>query len=315
MTAWSELQYNKPDSIDWLNDRIQPFVIFTMPDGGTVEFPLGVFLLSTPIKRDYNGEVVRDVEAYDGLIILRDDKFLERYTIMSGTTYEKAITDILGSAGVQKINITFPEEKIIEIDKEFEIGATKLSAVNQLLSEINFVPIWVDSGGYYTSYPYKTPSEKGSQYTYSDEELSILIEGVEEELDLFDIPNSWVAVVSNPEKEPMISTKENNNPDSITSIPRRNRKIVDLREIDDIADQETLDRFVERIAFEASQVYGRIKFKTPIMPIHEYYDVIRLRYRGLDIDGIFAESNWSIKLEAGAEMEHEVRKVVDINEL
>ena len=299
--------------VDWLNDRIQPFVLFKMRGGQWIEFPLGIFLLSSPTKKDKNGQVIREVEAYDGLIILDQDKFTDRTYFSAGTTYEQAIKGILYEAGIKKINIEIDEDARLDNDKEYATGDSKLKAVNDLLSSVNNTPIWVDASGYYRSGPYERPDKRASGYTYTDRELSIIVEGIEEELDLFDIPNSWVVTVSNPEKEPMTSRKDNINPDSLTSIPTRSRRIVDFREIDDISSQKALDSYVERIASEASQVYGRIKFSTPIMPFHEYYDVLTLEYEKLGISGKFAEANWSIELKAGAKMTHEVRKVVSID--
>lgn len=188
-----------------------------------------------------------------------------------------------------------------------------MSAINDLLDAVNNTPLWVDASGYFRSQLYERPDDKAVGYTYSDQELSIIVEGVEEELDLFDIPNSWIVTVSNPEEDPLVARKDNTNPDSPTSIPSRDRRIVDFREIDDISNQKALDAYVERIASEASQVYGRIKFSTPLMPHHEYYDVIGFNFEPLGIAGKFAEVNWTMKLQAGEYMTHEVRKVVSID--
>ena len=311
---WSDLWTIENESVqkvDWLNDRIQPFVMFQMPDGGWAEFPLGIFIPSTPTRVDSLGQVVRDVEAYDGLVILDQDKFVDRTAFSKGTSYRNAVESILRSAGISKIKMDFPS-KNLPTDKEFGVGDSKLQAINSLLTEVNMDSLWVDAYGYFVSDPYKSPAEKNAEFNYIDDELSILVEGMEEELDLFEIPNSFVVTVSNPESAPMVSRVENNDPDSIVSIPSRGRKIVDFREVEQMADQNSLNEYTKRIAFEASQVYGRIRFKTPIMPIHEFYDVVRLRYNPLGIDGNFAEMNWTIRLEAGAQMEHEVRKVVAV---
>lgn len=299
------------EKVDWLNDRIQPFAEFKMPDGGWASFPLGIFILSTPTKQDQYGYTLREVEAYDGLVILEQDKFTARTAFAAGRTYKDVVESILRSAGITKMNLNFPDKKI-STTKEYPIGETKLSVVNELLNESGMDSLWVDAYGYFNSAPYRSPAEKTAEFEYLDDELSIIVQGVEEELDLFEVYNSWVVTVSNPESTPLVARKENTNPNSVTSIPNRGRKIVDFRQVDDIADQAALNAYVERIAFEASQVYGRIKFNTPIMPFHEYYDVIKLRYRDLDIDGTFAEVNWTIPLKAGAEMTHEVRKVVTV---
>lgn len=315
ITQWSETYTYEKDAaykVNWLLDKIQPFVLFKMPDGNWIEFSLGVFYPSTPTRKDNIKGIVREVEAYDGLVVLDQDKFTNRWTILAGTPYKDAIINILQSAGISKYNLEFTGNENLPNDKEFSVGTSKLEAINELLSATNNVPLWVDSSGYYVTYPYRSPSERGAGYTYDTDKMSVIIDGIEEELDLFGVPNSWVVTVENPELPQMVSVMENNSLTSPTSIPNRKRKVVDFREVDDISSQAALDAYTERIAFESSQVYGRVYFKTPIMPIHEYYDVIHLRYPKLKIDDIFAESKWTIKLEAGALMEHEARKVVNI---
>ena len=276
-----------------------------------VDFPLGIFIPATPTKSDQNGIVTYEVEAYDGLVILDQDRFTKRTAFQAGTTYESAINSILRGAGIKKINIQFPNKRIANT-KEYPAGTSKLEAVNELLTELNMVGIWVDAYGYFVSYPYQTPDSQTPQYTYADDELSIIVEGMEEELDLYSVANSWVVTVTNPDGAPMVATKVNNNVNSPTSVSSRGRTIVDYREVNDMADQASLNAYADRIAFEASQVYGRIKFRTPIMPFHEYYDVLQLEYAPLGISGKFAEMNWTIPLKAGAEMTHEVRKVVTV---
>ncbi|AGY46830.1 hypothetical protein Blastoid_31 [Bacillus phage Blastoid] len=300
------------NKIDWLVDKIQPWVIFQMPDGGEIEFPLGIFYLSTPTRNDQNGNIYREVEAYDGLIVLDQDKFTDRHTIKKGTTYEKAVKDILKSSGISKINVEFAGNLNLTTDKEFDLGVSKLEAINELLSMTNNTPLWVDAYGYYITTPYRPPNEKVFDYTYDSREMSIVMEDVEEEFDIFDVANSWVITVSNPEEEPLVARRVNNNPNSPTSTVNRKRTIVDFRELEEISSQAALDGMADRIAFEASQVYGKVKFQTPIMPFHEYYDSIKLIYSPLDIDAVFSESSWEISLEAGATMSHEARRVISI---
>ena len=98
----------------------------------------------------------------------------------------------------------------------------------------------------------------------------------------------------------------------ITSTVSRGRTIVDYREIDNIADQEALDAYVQRIAFNASQVYGYVNFETALMPMHSYSDVLTLEYSKLNLSGKYSETNWTLPLEAGAMMMHEVRRIVNL---
>jgi hypothetical protein len=296
--------------INWLSDRIQPFALLRMRNGNYIEFPLGIFLLSSPIRKDSNKNVYREVEAFDGLLILRDDKFDTRYTVTAGTNYRQAVIDILASAGITKQNIE-QTDKVLPVDMEFAPGTEKLEAINALLQAINYTPIHVDVYGYFTSMTYRSPSIRAAEYTYKDDELSIIYPGMEEELDLFNVPNKWVVVCSNAEQS-LFSTYTNDNPNSPTSTVNRGRTIVDYREVTDIADQQSLDAYVQRIAFEASQVYGKLTFETAIMPHHDYMDVLQIEYSSLGIKGKYVETGWTMPLQAGARMKHEVRKVVSV---
>ena len=276
-----------------------------------IEWPLGIFILSTPTKTEKNGQIYRQVEAYDGLQVLIDDKFGTRYFVNSGVNYITQIIAILSGAGITKHNLE-SSTLTLPIAKEWEIGTDKLTVINDLLSEINFTQLWVDENGYYTSKKYVSPSIRSPEYTYSDDDLSVMCNGLEEELDLFNVPNKWVVVASNPESSPLVSTYTNTNPNSILSTVNRGRTIVDFRKIDNIANQATLDAYVQKIAFEASQIYGHISFETAIMPFHSYSDVIQLGYSTMSISDKYSETEWSMPLSTGAKMRHKVRKVVQI---
>lgn len=296
--------------IDFLNDRIQPFVEVKMKSD-FISFPLGIFLLSSPTRKDQTNGVFRGVEAYGGLLILRDDKFEQRYIVPAGAKYYDEVIKILQSAGITKYNIE-NIDTVLKRDIEFEPGKEKLFAINELLRQINYTPIYDNENGIFTSSYYRSPTVRAADYTYKDDELSVTFQGLEEELDLFDVPNKWVVVCSNAEQEPLVSSYTNDNPESPISTVNRGRTIVDYREVTDIADQASLDSYVRRIAFEASQVYGKIIFETALMPMHDYADVLEIDYSPLGIKGKYAETSWTMPLAVGARMKHEVRKVVQI---
>ena len=308
-----DVQIPESTEINYLSDRIQPFMEVQMPDKNWVSFPLGVFLLSSPTRVDENGLIYRDIEAYDGLLILDEDKFTSRYNIPSGTKYTDAVETILRSAGITQISIEGKDDTL-GTSMEFAIGTSKLEAVNTLLQSINYTSLWVDANGYFTASPYASPTTRGTDYRYEDNELSVTYNGMEEELDVFGVANVWVLTESNPEKTPKVARKINNNPDSPTSTVNLGRNIVDFREIEDVSSQSSLNALANRIAFEASQVYGKLKFKTALMPFHEYSDLLHVVYSPLNIDYKFVETDWTMKLEAGGEMEHEARRVVNIDE-
>lgn len=63
---------------------------------GYVEWPQGVFLLSSPKRTMVDGTYVhRDVEGYDQLVVLQEDSFDYRYSVAAGTKYTDAVKNIL----------------------------------------------------------------------------------------------------------------------------------------------------------------------------------------------------------------------------
>lgn len=183
---------------DWLNDKVQPVFILN----NKYEFPLGVFTISSPTRKLKRKSIYREVEAYDTTLILLEDKFDTRYRILKDTNYVTAITQIINSAGMWKVNIPSIDVRI-KTDREFELGTSKLEAVNYLLKEINYTSVWVDQIGNITANTYILPNNRYIEYSYKNDEMSIILPdtGVEE-IDLFNVANKWVVVATNPETLP-----------------------------------------------------------------------------------------------------------------
>lgn len=294
-------------------------------EGKWIEFPLGIFLLSTPTRTLENGNIVRSVEAYDGTLILQENQIDDRIALEAGGAYYDFIINGLKENGITKYNIE-RSEKTASVAVEWEPGTSWLRIINDCLSSLNYTPIFVDENGYFTSQLYRSPQERPADIEYITDEYSITYDGMEEELDIMAVPNKFTVVVNDPERttegeeaaegEAMTlrSTYKNTNPNSPTSYQSRGgRWISDFRTVDDIADQEALDAYTERIAFEASQIYGHVSFETALNPIHGYADVLSLDEEGLGISGNYSETKWEMPLQVGGVMKHEARKVVDIS--
>lgn len=303
-----QFKENELKDIDWLNDKVQPVFILN----GQYEFPLGVFMISSPTRELRGKGIYRSVECFDTSLVLLEDKFDTRYRIVKGTNYVTAIKQIIGSAGIWKINIPHIDATL-KTDREFEIGTSKLESVNQLLQEINYTSIWVDEQGNFTATPYILPNDRTVEYSYKNDDMSIILPDTSvEEIDLFSVANKWVVVATNPETEPLVSRYTNENPTSPTSTINRRRNIVDFREIEDVASQAILDEYVRRIAYEASNVYGKFIFETAIMPHHSYMDCLFCEHTDLGIKNKYIETSWEMDLRAGGKMRHNARRVIQL---
>jgi len=274
------------------------------------EFPLGVFILSTPTRTSSDGVTIWTVEAYDRTIILVEDSLVEPLYILAGTAYLDAVQSVLVSAGIERVLITEAVNTQIPVDRIFEIGTSKLRVVNTLLSEINYNPIYCDVDGTFIISPYKEPSADQVSYTYRVDKRSIIGRDTTSDMDYYKVPNVFIAVCSNPDMNAVYtSVYVNDNPASRLSTVQRGRRITsEIYRPDAIASQEDLDAYIRRIAFEANQVYEPLQFVTALNPLHERAEVLQIQHP--DATGIFVESSWTMMLAADGQMIHNVRRLV-----
>jgi len=322
------------ETIDFLSDRIKPYVRLVMRGvsstvsqvyqgnqswpvllaTGTVyvEWPLGVFLLSTPLRKAGKGGVIeRKVAAYDQTQVLVDDIIASRYTIETGTNYITAIKALLDSAGVTNQNLA-PIANTLPLTRDWEPGKTKLAIINDLLEAINYLAIYFDENGVAIAQSYTSPTIRASEYTYATDLKSVVMPEAIDHFDLVDVPNKWVLTVSNPEQTPLTSTTTNENVDSPTSYQSRGNRWITRFEQVEAATQEVLDAKAERMKQEASQIYRKFEWESLIMPMHSHFDVYTLEIDELGFSEKVSETSWSMELKADALMKHSCRKIVEV---
>lgn len=304
-----QLVTQNDSAIDYASDRIRPYMKLKMGDT-FLTFPLGIFLMSSPTRKEQSGSIQRTIEGYDKMQILADDKFTSRYAVAANTTYTGAVATILQSAGITKYNIEQTAKETQTI-LEWPVGTSKLTACNDLLQAINYVPLYADAYGYIRSAPYALPEARGIDAGYTTDKDSVVLYGGEEELDIFGAPNKIVRYLENAERQYLESTAVNTDPNSKLSTVSRGRTIVDVASVSDIADQASLDAYVARIMAER-KVYQNIIFDTLNMPNHENNDCLYVDYGPLGASGKFIETAWEMDLAIGGRMRHICRKAVSI---
>lgn len=275
------------------------------------EWPLGVFVLSSAERNVDGTGTTRDLECYDLGVILLEDAVTDRYVVTAGTLYTDAVRTLLDAAGITSRFVT-ESTATLPADRDWPPGTPRGTIVDDLLGSINYRSLYFDAAGFAVAEPYVSPADRGEEHTYAVGSRSVLVPEISVGFDLFTVPNSWVAYVSEADRPVLTSTYTNSNPDSPTSTVSRGRTIVDHRKVD-AASQSALDALVSRIAFEASQVLEVVEFDTATMPHHEDADVLRVTYPAAGLGARYTEHTWSLPLEVGAKMRHRVRRVVTIS--
>ena len=174
--------------INFLTDEIEPWFILHMPDGGFVEWPLGIFLLESPGREADGSVVTREIGGYDKTIILEEDRLENRYFMSAGSSYIGEINKILSLTGITKINI-IDSPLVLRSDKEFAIGTKIKEAVNDLLNQINYGSLFVDEVGFVRAAPYLEPSQRPITQIYSTKRDSIIHPRFSESLDICPLRN------------------------------------------------------------------------------------------------------------------------------
>lgn len=300
------------DKIDWSSDRIRPWVKLKMADGGVVQWPQGVFLLTSP--RRYitgSGTAMRDVSGLDQTVVLKDYASANRYAVLGGTNYAEAVRGLLVGAGVPKVNVE-PTSLVLPRSRDWDPGTSRLEIANDLLKAMNYEPVAFNSEGVALARQYRLPEKRASEYTYADDAQSVIALEISEALDLESVPNQWTLVVSDPDRT-LSSQWTNDNPLSPSSVASRGRVISVFDDSVDAPTQTVLDDLAKRRAYEDSQAPLEVEFSTGLMPFHDNEDVVTLALSRLGAPAKFRETMWELPLVVGEEMQHRVEKVVNLD--
>lgn len=297
--------------INYNNQMLQPIMLMFMPDGSTVEWSLGVFVLEATKERYDKGFTTRSVNGYDLAIILKRSTPAERYAIQEGENVTEHIQFILESHSLH-FNIEH-SDKELPAPLEWEPGTNYLEIVNDLLKSIGYQSLFFDSSGTAIVQVYQNPGSASPSVYYRTDEFSVVAEQTTRELDIFNVPNRWVMTVSVSDRDELFAAVVNNDPDSETSVSQRGFVVTRFERADsEVVDQDTLNEEVMRMAVEDTAIFEWVDFHTAIMPDHGEREIVQLDHDAASIHGQFAEITWGFTLAPGSLMSHRVRRALPV---
>lgn len=293
------------ESVDWLSDQIRVELVI---DG--VVSPIGVYLPASVRHIEDSTSKSVNVEAFDRCWILKDTVVDSMYFIAAGTNYVSAVNTLLANAGIALISATPTEAVLVEDREDWEMGTSYLTIINQLLSEINFKPLWFNFDGVAIIEPASVPTAENIQHTLDDTTVkSLMLPGISRSMDIYKAPNVFICVCSNPDKEDvMIARSENVNPESPLSIARRGRRIVQLTNVDNIASQAELQEYADQLRDKSMISAETITVTTALLPGYGVEDVTAIQYK--EFSAVCVEKSWSMSLQVGGNMSHTLERVV-----
>lgn len=295
----------QPIEPNWLTDEIQPVLVI---DG--VPSPLGVFLPATVTPSEADGIALLSIEAYDRCWRVKDVYTDNMHYIAAGTNYLTAVEQLLTAAGIGLVVKTPTSATLPEARQGWDMGTSYLTIVNELLGEINYNPLWFDARGAAILEPASVPTAANIEHTLDASNVeSLLLPQISRETDVFQAPNVFLVTCQNPDKSgPMVARSENTNPQSPLSIMRRGRQIMSVTRVNNIASQEELQAYADRLRNESMIRGETIRVSTALLPGFGVADVTAIHYG--DLSAVCIERAWTMQLTVGGAMTHELERVV-----
>ena len=282
---------------DMFSDRIRPVLII---DGQ--EYYLGVFMtIAAPKTLSDTGSQL-EIEGYDETMILKQAAYTERTNYPAGTKYLTIINSILTSCGFSQV-IEVDSDAVLPADVEIEPGKTYLETINYFLDGINYQHVHADSAGRILLQP--NTEKTTADHVYSDTN-GMIVPPISHTTDIYNLPNVLVGVASGPDREPLSYVKENTDLNSQISIPKRGYKVVKIYDVNNVADQATLEAYIDQKYLDASQITETVNIETALEGGHEYGDTVHVKTKL--ISGLFNEVEWSI--DSKGKMKHTLERKV-----
>lgn len=216
--------------IDFLSDLIKPWYCFVV-NGTTYEIPLGHYMLLSPSMKTDGTIVNRQINGFDLLKALDQDKTIVSQSFSSGANVVDTIETLLDGVGSWVNYSIEPSTEVLAEDVSYELGKSTLFIINSLLNMINYYPLFCTGNGVYKAIPWT--STPNVTHEFIDNSLSLYENNVELAVDYSEIYNRVVIITNQLEEdtEPLykVWTMENeglsSHPFSYTSIGRYVTKI------------------------------------------------------------------------------------------
>lgn len=294
--------------VDWLNHRVKPVVIVE----GLPEIPLGMFVFSE--APEAWGDTGRSwpVKLLDKTTILDQDAVDVTYALDAGTVITTAVVTLIASTGETNIAVT-PSAATLSGPLTWPAGTTKLKIVNDLLSAAGYFSLFCDANGQYRGAPYVRPAARPIRYEFLDGQQSIYSPDFVIDVDLFGIPNKFIAVgQGDATTAALISTATNTDPASPYSFAARGRWITKSATGVEAASQTILDDYARRRLIELTSPTSSIDVTHLLVPDLTFNDAVRLRRVPAGVDARHVITKMTVTFDPLALVRSTLQEVVDL---
>ena len=268
---------------------------------------LGIFRPVAVKKTKKNSTELWEIEAYDRSWPVKARRTETLRHIAAGVPYLPTIEQMLTDCGVRSI-VADSSSAVFETEREdWPIGTPYLQIVNTLLGEIGFDPLWFDTSGFAHLSAYAPVSASRIKRVYGENIRRLPMSAdYTETTDIYNAPNVFIGICDNADRDETLIASAENKDFGSKSILRRGIRIPQVTKVDQIADQESLQAYVDKQRDESMLSTQTLSFAIPPDGAHEIGDVIAIDADG--IAGIYREEGWRLKMQAGQMLQITAKK-------
>lgn len=277
--------------------------LIAIQNGVKNKVPLGTFLVQTPSTSFDGKNATYTMDAYTPLIELKGDYPPVGYTVFAGAD-TMTIAMQLCRESMQAPVVAASSDHTLYSDFVANLDDTWLSFLTDLIANADYT-FALDELGRVLFAPEQDTASLQPVWTYTDDNSSILYPDVEDERDLYGIPNV-VQVVYSTDTGYLFSEVINDDENSSVSTVNRGRRVVyrdSNPSLNGEPTQEILDEYATALLRSLSCLEHTITYTHGYCPVR-LGDCVMLNYQRAGLKYIKAKvTNQSIKCETGCTVE------------
>lgn len=285
--------------------------MIAIQNGLTYRIPLGTFLVQTTTSSFDGKSKTVPMDAYTPLLELKDNYPPLGYTVIKDQKILETGARICDDHMRAPIIVSENDETLFA-DFTANTDETWLAYLKALIANAKY-HLDINEMGEILFAPDQETASLQPIYTYDDSNSSILYPDVEDEHDLYGIPNV-VEVVYSKDSTYKYARAVNDNPDSITSTVSRGREILHRVTDPNIGDptQEQLEQYAKQVLREKSSVEHTITYSHGWTPVR-VGNCVRLDYARAGMRNIKAKViSQSFNCDAGCKVSETAVYTIDL---
>jgi hypothetical protein len=277
------LRMRANSSVNPLRDLLRLRYEIRTPDGGTLQWVIGIFMFAPPSKEIHETYTWWSVSCPDASQFLADSAFANSTAVPAGTHYPTAIRQIVSSyGGTTPLSVSMPlPPATVPASLVWDAGATRLKAVNDLIGAVNYTAAYMN-GTTLVSNP--QPDFNRMLPTLVLDTITgqaQVIGPLTEVADYVNAFNQVRVIGQDPRRNPIYAYRENTRDDSPVSLRNWRPR---LKVINDsaIADQAHADARAFTELQISARIYSALTVGTVPFPFFEDLDTVTLAYSSTD---------------------------------